>query len=154
MSDRYDLKRGAVVPVVQRITSATAEVSDALGVLLPQLGGTEAPTYGDVERFLSSPGAFLLIARDPAGQIRGALSLVKQPRLTESLGWIDDVVVDEVARGRGFGRALVEAAMSLARAEGVARLRLTSRNHRYAAHALYRSAGFEVKDTSVFNLDL
>ena len=53
------------------------------------------------------------------------------------------LVVDERARGRGIGRALLEAACARARAEGVRRVTLRVLGHNVPARALYRAVGFE-----------
>src|SRR5262249_49228227 len=61
--------------------------------------------------------------------------------------WIEDVVVDEAARGRGVGAALTTEAIGLARAAGARTVDLTSRPSRQAAGRLYERAGFEERDT-------
>src|SRR5437588_15243 len=64
--------------------------------------------------------------------------------------WIEDVVVDSAARGRGVGEALTTAAVNLAKQRGAKTIDLTSRRTREAAHRLYDKAGFHVRDTSVY----
>src|SRR5262249_27728501 len=61
--------------------------------------------------------------------------------------WIEDVVVDEAARGRGIGEALITEAVGLARAAGARTVDLTSRPVRQAAGRLYQRAGFEERNT-------
>ena len=68
--------------------------------------------------------------------------------------WIEDVVVDVAARGNSFGRAMVEYAVGYARGLGDGALMLTSRPSRIAANALYRSSGFEQKETNVYKMDI
>ena len=68
--------------------------------------------------------------------------------------WIEDVVVDAAARGRGIGEALVREALALACREGVARVMLTSNATRRAAHRLYERMGFVRYETDCFRLDL
>lgn len=53
-------------------------------------------------------------------------------------------VVDEAARGRGVGRALLDKAVAFARDSGAAGLYLTTFDGLKAARALYDAAGFEV----------
>jgi ribosomal protein S18 acetylase RimI-like enzyme len=72
------------------------------------------------------------------------------PTPTAIRGWIEDVVVDEAARGRGAGEALVQASLKLASQRGAKTLDLTSRPSRVAAHRLYEKSGFHVRDTSVY----
>ena len=68
--------------------------------------------------------------------------------------WIEDVVVDSAVRGRSFGRAMVEYAVGYAREMGGGVLMLTSRPSRVAANALYRSCGFEPKETNVYEMKM
>ena len=65
-----------------------------------------------------------------------------------------DVVVDEIARGRGVGELLTNAAIDRARAAGAKSVGLTSRPAREAANRLYSRMGFEVRDTNVYRLTL
>jgi ribosomal protein S18 acetylase RimI-like enzyme len=67
---------------------------------------------------------------------------------------IEDVVVDESARGHGVGGALVQAAVELARGRGARHVNLTSRASRQAANRLYQRAGFEIRETNVYRLNL
>jgi len=64
--------------------------------------------------------------------------------------WIEDVVVDESARGAGAGEALVLTAISRADAAGARTVDLTSRPSREAANRLYLRLGFEARTTNVY----
>jgi ribosomal protein S18 acetylase RimI-like enzyme len=66
--------------------------------------------------------------------------------------WIEDVVVDQSARGQGVGEALGRAALSRAAAAGARTVDLTSRASREAANRLYRRLGFEQRDTNVYRI--
>ncbi len=56
-------------------------------------------------------------------------------------GWIEDVVVDEAARGKGVAAALVQAALDRAAELGCRTVDLTSRPDREAANRLYAADG-------------
>ena len=56
--------------------------------------------------------------------------------------WIEDVFVEESARGRGYGRMLVEAAVERARSRGCDRIQLDVNQANTGALALYESLGF------------
>jgi ribosomal protein S18 acetylase RimI-like enzyme len=76
------------------------------------------------------------VAREDGGAIVGALTLVTI-RIPTGVGvWIEDVVVDAVARGRGTGEALVREAVRLAESAGARDVNLTSRPDREAANRL------------------
>ena len=91
----------------------------------------------------------LLVARTE-GTIVGTLTLAMFPIPTGFRAWIEDVVVDEAARGKGVGEALTNEAIGLARAAGARTVDLTSRPSRAAAGRLYERAGFEERDTRVY----
>jgi len=135
---------------VQRVTEATDELVEAFTRLLPQLSpGRAGPTIGELAAVVSAPGTKLLVARD-GGDVVGTLTLLLYRIPTGLRGWIHDVVVDESARGRGVGAALVDEALRLAEAAGVASVHLTARAHREAAHRMYRRLGFVEHPSEVF----
>jgi len=77
--------------------------------------------------------------------------IFESPRQAEIAG----LVVEEGARGRGIGAALVSAAESWARERGCAVLRVRSNVIRERAHGFYRRAGFaEIKTQQVFEKPL
>ena len=63
---------------------------------------------------------------------------------------IEDVVVEESARGRGVGEALVGGALEAAAQAGLETVSLTSRPEREAANRLYRRLGFVQRETNVY----
>jgi ribosomal protein S18 acetylase RimI-like enzyme len=99
---------------------------------------------------VAAPGNTLLIARDEQGAIVGTLTLVVYPTPGATLGYIEDVVVDEPARGRGIGEALVDEGLRIAAERGAVQTDLLSGNHRQAAIRLYRRVGFEHFETNVW----
>jgi len=133
--------------------AATQEVIDAFARLLPQLSSSAtALTRETLTEIIAAPHNTVLLARDPSagGQIVGTLTLVIFRIPTALRAWIEDVVVDSSARGRGVGEALTLAAVKLAKERGARTVDLTSRRSRQAAHRLYEKAGFHVRDTSVY----
>jgi ribosomal protein S18 acetylase RimI-like enzyme len=137
---------------VEILKDTTDEVLTAFGRLLPQLSRSAAPLDADTLRTLVDwPGNRLLIARVD-GDIVGALTLVMFPIPTGWRAWIEDVVVEESARGRGVGAALTREAVRLARAEGARTVDLTSRPSREAANRLYERLGFQLRDSKVYRL--
>lgn len=67
---------------------------------------------------------------------------------------IDDVVVDEEARGKGVGEALVNACLDVGRKRGAQIAELQSAAQREAANRLYPRMGFELRDSNVYRLNL
>jgi ribosomal protein S18 acetylase RimI-like enzyme len=142
---------------VSEVTDVTPEVVEAFERLIPQLSRSNpAPTSTELEQIARSDSSILLVARDPDqdGRIVGSLTLVVFPIPTAMRAWIEDVVVDESARGRGVGAALNQAALERARSHGARTVDLTSRPSRAAANRLYQRLGFVARDTSVYRYDL
>jgi ribosomal protein S18 acetylase RimI-like enzyme len=133
--------------------TATPEVVDAFARLLPQLSSSAARlTREALADIIGAPHNTVLLARDPSAgnRIVGTLTLVMFRIPSGMRAWIEDVVVDDVARGRGAGEALTRTAVDLARQRGARTVDLTSNQSRHAAHRLYEKSGFHVRDTSVY----
>ena len=106
---------GVTVEVVHQVTD---EVVEAFARLVPQLSATTGPPgRAALESIVGSPADTLLVARHE-GTIVGTLTLVMFPIPTGLRAWIEDVVVDESARGKGVGEALSLEALGLARPPG------------------------------------
>ncbi|MET7421216.1 GNAT family N-acetyltransferase [Dactylosporangium sp. NPDC005555] len=135
---------------VERVGSVTDEVVAAFGRLMPQLSRSAAPLdAAALETVLAWPGNRVLAAR-VGGVVVGVLTLVLFPVPTGLRARIEDVVVDEAARGHGAGAALTREAVRLAHAEGARTVDLTSRPGRIAANRLYERLGFKVRDSNVY----
>jgi len=64
--------------------------------------------------------------------------------------WIEDVVVDESQRGRGFGDELVKFAIEYSKSLDARSVALTSRPSRVEANELYKKLGFVQHETNVY----
>ena len=67
---------------------------------------------------------------------------------------VEDVVVTQTCRGRGYGSQLISHLVAEAKAHGAASVNLTSRPEREAANRLYRRLGFVQRQTNVYKLTL
>jgi ribosomal protein S18 acetylase RimI-like enzyme len=131
------------------------DLVSAFGRLIPQLSKSSPPPDADqLAEMLAHPGTTVFVARsDDENLIVGTLTLVVFRIPTGLRAWIEDVVVDEAARG-GVGTALTNAALDKARTAGCKTVELTSRPSREAANHLYRKLGFEVRETNVYRYTL
>jgi len=137
---------------VEVVREGSDELVKAFGRLLPQLSRSAAPLDAAAISALAAwPGNTLLVARVD-GEVVGSLTLVIFPIPTGTRAWIEDVVVDEAARGQGVGAVLTTEAVRLARAGGARTVDLTSRPARAAANRLYERLGFELRDSKVYRL--
>jgi len=153
MAQNPAARRGKVPRVtigVEVLDEVTDEVVEAFGHLLPQLSRSAQPLdAASLEAIVASPSVTVLVARS-AGRIVGSLTLAMFPLPTGLRAWIEDVVVDESARGQGVGAALTEEALRVARVAGARTVDLTTRPSREAAGRLYERAGFQQRETRVY----
>lgn len=139
---------------IEIATHATDELLTSLNQLVPQLSSSASPlTSDDVEALIANPAVSVLIAKNE-GTIVGTLTLVVFPIPSGLRAWIEDVVVDEGARGLGAGVALTEAAIAESKRRGARSIDLTSRPSREAANAMYVKLGFIQRETNVYRFDL
>ena len=142
---------------VMEATEVTPALVEAFERLIPQLSRSNpAPTAEELGLIVSSPASILLVAldREAEDRIVGSLTLAWFRIPTGVRAWIEDVVVDESARGAGVGEALNRAALDRARELGAVTVDLTSRPSREAANRLYQRIGFVARDTNVYRFSL
>jgi ribosomal protein S18 acetylase RimI-like enzyme len=140
------------IEVLQKVTG---DVVEAFGRLLPQLSTSARPLDADALTVIASAEANSLLIARVGGDILGTLTLVIFPIPTGVRAWIEDVIVDEAARGKQFGgkrvgEALTIEAIRIAREAGAKTVDLTTRPSRVAAGKLYERLGFEQRDSRVY----
>ncbi|SDM29972.1 Ribosomal protein S18 acetylase RimI [Streptomyces wuyuanensis] len=136
------------------VREANDEAVEAFARLLPQLSSRADPLdLAAVRSLLSADASTVLMAR-VEGEVVGMLTLVLFPLPSGLRARIEDVVVDEAARGLGVGGALTEEALRLAEAAGARTVDLTSRPSRVAANRLYERLGFEARESRLYRFVL
>lgn len=139
---------------IEVVNEVTSDVVEAFGRLMPQLSSSAVPLDADaLSVIVSAPASTLLVAR-AGGEIVGTLTLVIFPIPTGIRAWVEDVVVDEAARGQRVGEALTLEALGIAREAGARTVDLTTRPSREAAGRLYERVGFERRDSRVYRYSL
>ncbi len=149
--------------------TADAALQHAVAQLVPQVSSTSAaPDLDELRRIIEDPVTTLFLAMSEdgsgdgmgtggeasSGQVVGMLTLALFRLPTGIRAWIEDVVVDEAARGAGVAAALTNAALDHARHLGARTVDLTSRPEREAANRLYARLGFERRETNVYRYTL
>ncbi len=135
---------------VEAVGRVTDELVEAAGRLLSQLSSSAASLGADgLARIAQHQATTLFVARSQ-GAIVGMLTLVTFPLPSGVRARIEDVVVDQAARGQGVGTALTMAALRLAQDQGARSVDLTSRPSRVAANRLYQQLGFQLRDSNVY----
>lgn len=139
--------------VVEPVVTASDDVVAACHRLIPQLSSSSRPiTKSELAEIVDSDSTVLFAARSD-GEIVGLLTLATFRIPTAVRAWIEDVVVDERARGKGVGEALSQAALAEAKRRGAKTVDLTSRPSREAANRLYQRIGFVRRDTNVYRYE-
>ncbi len=127
------------------IRDARADDADAVARLLTQLGYPSDPGAVDerLER-LRVVGDRVLVA-ELDGDVVGLAHLQVTPAIERDrpAAKLGALVVDEVRRGNGIGRALVAAIEDEARLRGCELLFVTTGKRRHDAHAFYERVGLE-----------
>lgn len=140
---------------IEEVTEVSPEVVAAFERLVPQLSrSSPPPTQAELAQMVASPATAVFVARQNGGEIVGSLTLASFRIPTGLRAWIEDVVVDQGARGTGVGEALLRHSLALATAAGARSVDLTSRPSREAANRLYRRLGFQPRQTNVWRMEL
>lgn len=94
---------------------------------------------------VDTPGHDFLVALDATAARRTGIIWLFHEELA---AFVYDVEVDEAERGKGYGRALMDAAADHMRGLGMEVLGLNVFGHNHVAHALYDALGYNVVDRS------
>ncbi len=134
------------------VTELTDEIYEAFQRLIPQLSSVTPPTRDELSELVLADATTLLVAREDSGNqpIVGALTLICFRVPTGLRSIIEDIVVDESARGLGIGEKLTREALRLAEAYGAKGVMLTSNPRREAANRLYQKIGFKSWQTNLY----
>jgi ribosomal protein S18 acetylase RimI-like enzyme len=140
---------------VEIATTLTPAMVEAVHRLVPQLSrSSPPPTEAELGEIVASPATDLFLALADDGTIVGVSTLATFRIPTGLRAWIEDVVVDEAARGIGIGRTLTQAMLDRAQDLGCVTVDLTSRPSREAANRLYAKMGFAPRETNIYRYDL
>ena len=135
--------------VAQFDSALIAPIAD----MLAQLTAREYP-FGEQElrAIVEDSASQLFVMRDDE-RIMGMLTLGHYTSPTGRKVWVEDVVVSAEYRGEGLGRKLINHAIEYCRENlSPCTLMLTSNPARIAANELYRTSGFEPKQTNVYKM--
>jgi len=122
------------------VTRLMAGFRDHLGLAAP----SDAEMASGVERLLADADTEFLLAAADGAEPAGVAQLRFRYGIWRAGGdcLLEDLFVDERARGAGLGRALVAATLERARARGCRRVELDVNEANATAQRLYESFGF------------
>lgn len=140
---------------IELVSQADDELYEALQRLVPQLtNNNPPPSLNDLAVLVRESSSTLMVARSEHGEIIGALTLTVYRVPTGIRSIIEDVIVDNSARGQGIGEALIKRAIEVARGKGASNISLTCNPMREAANRLYHRMGFKKRETNAYQIKL
>ena len=132
------------------VTEFNEEIYLAFQRLIPQLSSVASPTRDELRDLISAEATTLLVARQSDEKIVAILTLTCYRVPTGLRATIEDLVVDESARGQGLGTQLTNTALKVAKQYGAKGVMLTSNPRRAAANRLYQKMGFKRWKTNLY----
>ena len=140
---------------VDVITKVDDELYEAFQRLVPQLtNNNPPPSLNDLTALVRDSSSTLMVARNEKNEIIGALTLTVYRVPTGIRSIIEDVIVDNSARGQGVGEALMLRAIEIAKEKGASNISLTSNPLREAANRVYLRVGFKKRETNAYQMKL
>ncbi len=120
--------------------------------LLSDLRGYAVPVTGIVDQLqaiVRDDNRTVLVVEDD--EIVGMAVVNLLFKLPKVEARIDEVVVSEQARGKGYGKLLMKGCEIWAWDHGADTIELTSRPSREAANTIYQKLGYHIRETNVYN---
>ena len=133
----------------ERLSEISSADGEALKRLTILLNPAAAFDLSSLRRSVRNGTTAVFVLRHRSA-IAAAATAVRFTTPTGSHCRIEDVVVDEKHRGKGYGRRIMTEVLDAHRRDGVTGIELTSRPSRVAANALYKSLGFARRETNVY----
>ena len=149
--------RKAIETDIPRILELLVQVNNVHQVRRPDLFLADKTKYNaeQLSEILKSDETPVFVATDDAGIVQGYGFCVFQPHIGNNNQpdhvtlYIDDICVDEAARGQHIGRAIYEYLADFARESGCYNVTLNVWEGNDAARAFYESLGMGVQKTGM-----
>ena len=130
----------------------TSSIQENISKLFQQLGG-DMPQIS-LDDVLDEKNHISLAYCIENDEILGIASMCTYHVISGKKGWIEDVVVNESARGKGIGRKLVNKLIETGKEKNLSQILLFTEDHRKSAIRLYSDVGFKFKDSKIYTFDL
>lgn len=108
----------------------------------------------NIKLLIKDKNANCIILEEDKGVV-GFASLITHLIPSEGMvARVEDVIILETHRGKGYGRKIMEELIRIAKKKKVKKINLTSNPKRVEARNLYTSMGFELYETEVFKMKI
>ncbi len=108
----------------------------------------------DAANVLAAPNPPIMVAGMEGDRLIAMGSVAFYDVISGRKAWIEDVVVDQAARGQGLGRQIMEKLIGIAKEKEATEVLLFTGHHRTPAINLYQSMGFVEKQSKLLRLML
>ena len=139
---------------LEQLKSADEAALRDINALLRQISGRLKDCSTELlDRIVRSLEAELWVVRED-NTIVGMATLALVTRPEGIAARVEDVVIRDGERGKGYGTLLLKKLIERAKARGASVVQLTSNPSRTAANMLYKKLGFTFHETNAYYLRL
>ena len=135
-----------------QITAFSPEIHRFVCRMMQQLSNREGPSVKEFRNMLDDDNTLLFVIHDDEETPAGMASAGFYRTPSGCKVWIEDVVVDETYRGRGYGKQIIQYILDYFSDTDADSILLTSNPSRIAANQLYLALGFEKYETNVYRI--
>lgn len=108
----------------------------------------------NIKSLLEDKGANCIVLEEDKKLIGFASLIVHAVPSEGSVARVEDVIILDTHRGKGYGKKIMEELIKIAKKKKVKKINLTSNPKRVEARNLYASMGFELYETGVFRMKI
>jgi phosphinothricin acetyltransferase len=105
-----------------------------------------------LKKILEDKNSLVVVVCKEENRIVGISMMAMYKVISGHKGMIEDVVVDQAHRGKGICRKLMEKLLEEGKNRRLDEILLFSGHHRTPAITLYKSLGFQLKDSGLYRL--
>ena len=106
----------------------------------------------DLNQVLDPENPICLVYCKEGNKVLGMALMCTYTVISGIKGWVEDVIVDVEHRGQGIGRKLMEKLVAVGKEKGLTEILLFSADKRIEAINLYKSLGFQEKESRIYVL--
>lgn len=139
--------------MVEELSSYTPQDLADLDALMHELSATSFCNEELLNNALNDANVHVYVIRD-CGHIVAAGTLCIKHTLEFTIADIESVVVSSQCRGKGYGKALMQHMIDVAKSMGIHHIQLTSNPKRVEANKLYQKMRFEKYETNCYKMVL
>lgn len=108
----------------------------------------------DIDKVLTPDNTIVFAICKEDDVILGMAAMATYKVVSGHKGMIEDVVVSSEHRGKGIGKSLMQKLLNEGKKQQLNEILLFSGHHRLPAIALYKSLGFQLKNSGLYTLKI